>query len=609
MSSPLIVVSKGDKQHRQWNTLCWGYAVVLAILVPLVLQPFEIGRMNRAIVMMVAILAVNLVVGFNGMLALGHSAFMGIGAFVSASMVQDESWDFWMAIPLVLVLGFAVGVVVGLPALRVKGLYLALVTIAQAAVFPTLVNIEELGIAERTGGPNGKKIEEEVDRQVDGFSSYFEFLPGVDGARGADAYRYWIILLITVVTFALVRNILRSRAGRAVLAIRDNEAGAAVYGVNLPMYKTVNFALSASLGSLAGLLWSLDKGFVAGQDFTFLLAIDLIIGLVIGGVGTLQGSVLGGLFVVWVRDLTKRISIPMGFYTLDGDGPLSAAIFGLILILFTFFAPGGIASMIASAQKRIIRVVPLTPAGDPITPLRQLDPGPSSTRSTWALRLAVIGPVLLIGGWVLMNVDNLIVGTLAFILRFVIVVLAPVVVFVSLNERRAVQAGLRGENSASVSLQAKIAGIIGVLSFAYIKTFALNLALRAHHVGHLAREAVVLDGARERPVVPLVSEAAKYNDFEGTAGEFCASGVGTEFNGWSVDQLCEIASEAVTARDTPVGWWLIGWSSQSVLALVLSLASIAVTLFVGLRYFVFSNANPTQTNASTDERQDATASP
>ena len=130
--------------------------------------------------------------------------------------------------PLVLILGFAVGVVVGLPALRVRGLYLALVTIAQAAVFPTLVNIDELGIAERTGGPNGKKVEEEVDRQIDGISSYFEFLPGVDGARGADAYRYWIILFMAVVVVALVRNIMRSRAGRAVLAIRDNEAGAAV---------------------------------------------------------------------------------------------------------------------------------------------------------------------------------------------------------------------------------------------------------------------------------------------------------------------------------------------------------------------------------------------
>jgi len=560
------------------------------VLVPLVLQPFEIGRMNRALVLMVAVLAVNLVVGFNGMLALGHSAFMGIGAFVSATMVQDELWDYWMVIPFVLFLGFVVGIIVGLPALRVKGLYLALVTIAQAAVFPTLVNIDELGIARRTGGPNGRDVTEVVDRQESGITSFFEWLPGVDGARGANAYRYWILLLITAIVIALIRNILRSRPGRAILAIRDSEAGAAVYGVNLPMYKTVNFALSASLGSLAGLMWCLDKGFVAGQDFTFLLAIDLIIGLVIGGVGTLQGSIFGGLFVVWVRDLTKRISIPLGFYTLDGDGPLSAAIFGLILILFTFFAPGGIASMVTSMQKRIIQVVPLKPDGDPITPLSQLDPGPSSARASAALRLSVIGPVMLVIGWVLMNVDDLIIGTFAFMLRFIIVVLAPVVVFVAANELRAVRAGLRGENAASVASQAKLAGVLGILSFAYIKTFALNVALRAHHVGHLAREAVLSADGSMAPAIPAVTEAAKAKDFVGSNGEFCDA-IGTGEIAYDqaaeldhAEMLCDIAGEAIQASETPVGIWLVGWPTQSTLALVLSALSIVATLAVGFRF-------------------------
>ncbi|WP_419840874.1 branched-chain amino acid ABC transporter permease [Candidatus Poriferisodalis sp.] len=587
MSSPLLVVSKGSTQHRQWQMLSWGYAVALAILVPLVLQPFEIGKMNRALVYVVAVLAVNLVVGFNGMLALGHSAFMGIGAFFTATMVEDELWDYWMVIPLVLVVGFAIGVIVGLPALRVKGLYLALVTIAQAAVFPTLVNIEELGISRRTGGPNGRNTEV-VDRQEGGISGFFEWLPGVDGPRGASAYRYWILLLITVLAVALVRNIIRSRPGRAVLAIRDSEAGAAVYGVNLPLYKTVNFALSASLGSLAGLMWCFDKGFVAGQDFTFVLAIDLIIGLVIGGVGTLQGSILGGLFVVWVRDLTKRISIPLGFYELDGDGPLSAAIFGMILILFTFFAPGGIASMISSVQKRIIQVVPLNPSGDPVAPIEQLDPGPASTRSTTALRLAVIGPVLLVVGWVLMNVDVLLVGVLAFMLRFAMVILAPIVAFVAMNEIRAARAGRRGENTEAVSSRAKLAGVLGILSFAYIQTFALNLALRAHHIGHLAREAVVTANGRTRPAVAMVNNAASYQDFLGTPGEFCATNPTGEFEGMQVSELCDVAREAATAAETPVGFWLIGWPTQSVLAMVLSIVTALATVFIGLRYFVLA---------------------
>jgi len=381
-----------------------------------------------------------------------------------------------------------------------------------------------------------------------------------------------------------------------------------VYGVNLPMYKTVNFALSASLGSLAGLMWCMDKGFVAGQDFTFLLAVDLIIGLVIGGVGTLQGSIFGGLFVVWVRDLTKRISIPLGFYTLDGDGPLSAAIFGLILILFTFFAPGGISSMVTSIQKKIIQVVPLTPAGEPITPLADLDPGSSSTRATWALRFAVAGPVLLIIGWVLMNIDSLLVGTLAFALRFVIVVLAPVIIFVAMNELRAVKAGLRGENADAVSSQAKTAGVLGVLSFAYIQAFALNLALRAHHVGHLARESIAVNpDGKTIPAIPMVSEAAKAKDFSGSAGEFCETSPSGEISDMSVAELCNVASDAIDASETPVGFWLIGWPTQSVLSMVLSIIVIVATIVIGLRYFVFADEKTETAPAPAPEEVDASS--
>ena len=415
--------------------------------------------------MSVAILAVNLVVGFNGMLALGHSAFMGIGAFVTASMVQDENWDYWQVLPVVLIVGFIMGVVIGLPALRVKGLYLALVTIAQAAVFPTLVNIDELGIAKRTGGPNGKGVSEEVIAP-----SYFEWLPGVDGARGGSAYRYWVIILMLGVTLMLITNYLRSRPGRAVLAIRDNEAGAAVYGVNLPIVKTANFAISASLGSLAGLMWCLDKGFVAGQDFTFLLAIDLIIGLVLGGVGTIQGSLVGGLFVVWVNDLTKRISVPLGLYTLNGDGPLAKAIFGLILILFTFFAPGGIVSLARLVSDKLIKVVPLTPAGDPIEPLANFDPGMESTRADSAVKMAVIPPVLLAAGWLLMAVNNLIVGVLAFGLRMTIL-LAPVAMLVGANELKAHAAGNRPD---SVTGPANMARLLGGLGTLFVVVYAVQ---------------------------------------------------------------------------------------------------------------------------------------
>ena len=473
MSGSLVVVAKNSAEHKKWKYVQWAYLAGFVLLTPLVLEPFEIGKMNRALIMGVAILAVNLVVGFNGMLALGHSAFMGIGAFVTASMVQDENWDYWQVIPIVVIVGFLMGVIVGLPALRVKGLYLALVTIAQAAVFPTLVNIDELGIAKRTGGPNGKGVSEEVIAP-----SYLEWLPGVDGARGGSAYRFWIIVLMVGITLLLVTNYLRSRPGRAVLAIRDNEAGAAVYGVNLPIVKTMNFAISAALGSLAGLMWCLDKGFVAGQDFTFLLAIDLIIGLVLGGVGTLQGGLVGGLFVVWVNDLTKRISVPLGLYTLNGDGPLAKAIFGLILILFTFFAPGGIVSLGRLINNKLIHIVPLTPSGESIEPMSGFDPGMESTRADTAMKLSIAGPVLLGVGWLLMNVNNLVVGVLAFGLRMTIL-LAPVAMLVGINELKAHADGNRPD---SVKGPASMARNLGALGFVFVIGYALQRFVQTYPI-------------------------------------------------------------------------------------------------------------------------------
>lgn len=456
MSAPLLVVDQGSKQHRQWQAAGWALIAAIVLLIPVVLQSFELGKMNRALVLGVAVLAVNLVVGFNGMLALGHSAFMGVGAFLAASLVHNYNWDFWMAIPVVAIVGFVVGLIVGLPALRVKGLYLALTTIAMATVFPGIVNLEIL--FKHTGGPNGKLISEEVAPP-----GYLDWLPGAGGARGDAAYRYWIIVLMVALIMLLVRNMIRSRPGRAVLAIRDNEAGAAVYGVNLALYKTVNFGISAAIGAMAGLMYAVDKGFIAGQDFTFLLAVDLIIGLVIGGVGTLQGSLLGGLFVVWVTDLTRRIAIPLGFYTLDGDGPLAKAIFGLILILFTFFAPGGIVSLIRLVRAKVIQVIPLDPSGTPVMSIEAMDPGESSTRADTAMKLSIVGVVACGLGWLAMNINSLIVGVVAFGMRSSLVFLGPLGLIVGLNELAALKAGNRSESSKGAATVAVVVGALGTI--------------------------------------------------------------------------------------------------------------------------------------------------
>ncbi|MFV0259714.1 MAG: branched-chain amino acid ABC transporter permease [Acidimicrobiales bacterium] len=354
MSGARYQIKQGSKEHRTYLVVSWGLFLLFAIALPYILTSmfgyYQVGRMNRALYFAVAILGVNLVVGYAGLIALGHSAFIGIGAFVCASLIMDNGWDYWMTIPIGMFFAFVVGVLMGIPALRIKGLYLALLTITLAAVFPSIAKMDKWGIADRTGGVNGRRISEKMNAP-----SWLEPIIRIDGTADSQAiYRYFVIAIFTALAFAAVRNLLKSRPGRAIVAIRDNETGAAVSGVNLPLYKTVTFGISAALGGLSGVLWAMDKAFVGEQDFSFAaLAIPLLVGLVIGGVGTLEGGLVGALVVVFVGEFTKSLGLDI----------LAQALFGLILILVTFFAPGGIVGLWKQLKRRVIEIVPQPPSG------------------------------------------------------------------------------------------------------------------------------------------------------------------------------------------------------------------------------------------------------
>lgn len=334
--------------------IAWALLGVVIVVLPFVIPEFQVSRVNRVMFLAIAILGLNLVLGYGGLLALGHSAFIGLGAFLTTWLVEDKNWDYWHTIPVAMGACFIFGGLLALPALRIKGLYLALITIALATVFPSLAKIDAFGIAEATGGANGREITEKT--VPPGWAQDLGF--NIDEPS---RYRYFLILMVTIVAFWAVSNLLRSRPGRAIVAIRDNETGAAVSGVDLVRWKLLNFAISASLGGLAGVMWAMDRAFVAEQGFGFLLAVDLLVGLVIGGVATVPGAIVGGIVVVFVREFTKGLQIPLGFTTIDGEGPLSQAIFGGILIVVTFFAPGGLVWMFRLVRAKIYRVIPTPP--------------------------------------------------------------------------------------------------------------------------------------------------------------------------------------------------------------------------------------------------------
>lgn len=355
----LFKLRQGSSQHRTYLIVTWGLFLLAAIALPYILTSvfgeFQVGRMNRALYFGVAILGVNLVVGYSGLIALGHSAFIGIGAFTTTTLIMDHGWDYWMTIPVSMFAAFVVGVLLGIPALRIRGLYLALLTIAFAAVFPTLMKLDKWGIADRTGGVNGRNIEEKIVAP-----GWVQSILRIDDTPNQQAiYRYFIIAGLSALAFIATRNLIKSRPGRAIVAIRDNETGAAVSGVNLPLYKTITFGFSAALGGLAGVMWAMNSAFVGEQDFGFApLAIPLLVGLVIGGVATLQGGFVGALVVVFVGEFTRNLGLDI----------LSQALFGLILIFVTFFAPGGIVGFGKQIKGLIIQIVPQPPEGV-VTPL------------------------------------------------------------------------------------------------------------------------------------------------------------------------------------------------------------------------------------------------
>lgn len=363
---PLLSMDQGSGRHRTYLFVTWGLFLLFAIALPYILTAtsgeFMVSRLNRALFLGVAILGVNLVVGYGGLIALGHSAFVGIGGFVTASLIVDNGFNYWTALPFAILGAFLVGVLLGIPALRIKGLYLALLTIAVAAMFPTLAKLDKWGIAARTGGVTGKA----VDRpEAPGWiQSILRIDPDVGDQQVI--YRYFIIAILTALAFLVTRNLIKSRPGRAIIAIRDNETSAAVSGVNLRVYKTLTFGVSAGLGGFAGVMWAMNAGYVAEQDFQFApLAVPLIIGLVIGGVGTLEGGLIGSFIYVFVNEWTKNFDefLKENVVEIANVEKLTPALFGLILILVTFFAPGGVAGFLKVLKAKLIRIIPQPPEG------------------------------------------------------------------------------------------------------------------------------------------------------------------------------------------------------------------------------------------------------
>jgi branched-chain amino acid transport system permease protein len=335
---------------------------------------FGITRVTKSISFMVAILGLQVVAGFTGQLSLGQGFFFGTGAYVSAYLVSDQNWGWFTSLIVVIPVCFLIGLVFGIPALRIKGLYLALVTLGMAAVFPSLIKLDFL--LPYTGGAAGKQVDSDFIPPswlpLDGIVDALHAIPLIgqyfgdgDGLSSKEEQRVWTFFLMTIlalICFKIVSNLIKSRPGRAMRAIRDNETSAAVNGMSLAFNKTMSFGVASALGGVGGMIYVAELGIASEGDFTQLISILFVVGMVTGGVGTLSGAVLGGLVIAFVPDWASSTQNLPGVPERWLQGPTGGFILGVGLIVVTFVLPGGIIAAVRKARGRFVRVLPETPA-------------------------------------------------------------------------------------------------------------------------------------------------------------------------------------------------------------------------------------------------------
>src|SRR5580765_4836538 len=277
-----------DSVQRNWYAALLVGLLVLPFLVPTYLVDVSLVFIYGLCGLSLMVLA-----GYTGLVSLGHAAFLGIGAYTHVYVVHDLGLPWVVGVALACVVTAGVGVLVGLPALRMTGVYLSIATLAFALIIQ-----EALTRWERvTGGLKGKAVDKPV-------------VFGVN--MGGDAAFYFLCLAFLIGGLWLTGNLLRAPTGRAWVAIRDSEIAAQSMGVNLAVYKTSAFAYSAALMGVAGALFAHKIGFLAPDIFTVLLSIQFLLMVVVGGLGSLHGALFGAVFVALlpVAISQARDSIP-----------------------------------------------------------------------------------------------------------------------------------------------------------------------------------------------------------------------------------------------------------------------------------------------------------
>jgi len=352
----MLNIKEGSVTH--WAIRVVGALLLVAFIVyiPTQSETARVGQFASGFTLIIAAMSLNLVLGYTGQISIGHSAFFGIGGYTAAILIRDHGWSPGYTFYAAAVIAFVIGCLIALPVLRIRGAYLALVTLAVAVLFPTLLRWRKLEWL--TSGAQG------IDSVKYDELPVWPILGELKGRDGRAVFAYWLGLLVLVVTFLICRGLVKSRVGRSLVAIRDNETAAAVMGVNITRTKVIIFGISASLCALAGVLSTLSSGVVTpdGQYVTLLGSIIFLLIMVVGGAGTLSGPIIGGLVYVWLDNTTRGIGTDskgiVGYIFGWTNQSPATLILGLALIVIMLFAPTGLVGLIRKISRRIVTVTP-----------------------------------------------------------------------------------------------------------------------------------------------------------------------------------------------------------------------------------------------------------
>jgi branched-chain amino acid transport system permease protein len=305
--------------------------VAALALAPLLADSYVLNLLIQIGYLGIAALGLNILVGFTGQISIGHAVFFGFGAFASAYFSNHLSVPVFFSIPLAGLATTAVGLVFGIPAARLKGLYIAIATLAAQFILQDFFARAQWF----TGGVSGT------------MAKPFSIL-GYE--TGSDASYFYVVLAYVVASYLLVANLMRSRDGRALIAVRDHYLSAEMMGVNLTKYRTLSFGISSFYAGIGGALYGHYLGFVSTEGFDILFSIQFLAMIIIGGLGSVMGTLMGTMFMVLLPEimeyLTRLLSgsaIDQALHLKEGVVYLREMTIGAVIILFLMFEPDGLA--------------------------------------------------------------------------------------------------------------------------------------------------------------------------------------------------------------------------------------------------------------------------